>query len=82
MEIILESDRDRRILDWLVGQVGLRAVERACSQLAGERKAYVSNIVKILGLSPPDSILATPRDEALAQLASIKGILKKGRRPR
>lgn len=39
MNVVLESDRDRRALDWLVSQVGLAAVELACSQLAGERKA-------------------------------------------
>ena len=76
MNVVLESDRDRRALDWLVSQVGLAAVELACSQLAGGRKAYVSNIAKVLGLNLPDSISATPKDEALVHLASIKNILK------
>lgn len=80
MDVVLESDRDRRALDWLVSQVGRSAVERACLQLAGERKAYVSNIAKELGLTVPDSISATPKHEAVVQLAAIKAILKKGRR--
>lgn len=80
MEVVLESERDRRTLDWLVSQAGLHTVERACSQLAGERKAYVSNIAKVLGLTPPDSVSATSKDETLVQLASIKNIIRKGRR--
>jgi hypothetical protein len=76
MNVVLESDRDRRVLDWLVSQVGLPAVELACSQLAGERKAYVSNLAKVLGLTLPDSVSATPKHEALVHLTSIKNILK------
>ena len=76
MDVVLESDRDRRTLDWLVSQVGLPAVEKACSQLSGDRKAYVSNIAKALGLTLPDNISATPKDEALVHLNSIKNILK------
>lgn len=80
MDVVLESDRDRRALDWLISQVGQSAVESACSQLAGERKAYVSNLAKVLGLTLPDIVSATPKDEALVQLASIKNILKTRRR--
>lgn len=76
MDVVLESERDRRALDWLVSQVGVAAVELACSQLAGERKAYVSNLAKVLGLNLPDSISATPKDEALVHLTTIKNILK------
>lgn len=80
MDVFLESDRDRRTLEWLVLEVGLPVVEKACFQLAGERKAYVSNIAKVLGLTVPDDLSATPRNEALVHLASIKSILRSGRR--
>lgn len=76
MDVILESDRDRRALNWLIDQVGLSAVEDACSQLAGQRKAYVSNLAKALKLTLPDSIFATPKDEALVHLTAVKNILK------
>lgn len=79
MDVVLESERDRRALGWLIDQVGSSAVEHACTQLAGDRKAYVSNIAKTLGLTLPDNISATPKDEALVHLTSIKNILKSRR---
>ncbi len=80
MDAVLESDRDRRTLDWLISQVGLAAVEQASFHLAGERKAYVLNIAKLLKLTPPASVFATPKDDVLVQLAAIKNLLKAGRR--
>lgn len=66
MNIILESERDRRTLAWLIEQVGEEAVERACKQLAGKRKPYPSNLAKILGLIPPES-LTCPTPEQVQQ---------------
>lgn len=76
MDVIVESERDRRTLDWLISQVGVNAVEEACSQLVGERKPYVSNIAKVLGLAPPESVGRPSREEARARLAAIKETLQ------
>jgi hypothetical protein len=76
MDVVVESDRDRRTLDWLINEVGVVAVENACCQLAGQRKLYVSNIAKALGLTPPDIVFRPTRDEARARLAAIKKTLQ------
>lgn len=76
MDVIVMSERDKRTLDWLIDQVGADAVERACAALSGERKPYVSNIAKVLGLHPPDSLMQSSRTTARAHLASLKDVLK------
>lgn len=73
--LVIESKRDQRVLDWLVGEVGHEAVAEAASQLAGSRRAYPSNVAKALGLTPPDRLkLATPADTA-AHLEEIRRLL-------
>lgn len=79
MNIIVESARDERTLEWLISQVGLAGVEKACEQLAGQRKPYVSNIAKALCLEVPESILHTPKDEARSRLSALRRALKSGR---
>lgn len=50
---IVTSDRDRRAVEWLKGQVGPDAVADAVDKLAGNRRPYPSNVAKVLGLSLP-----------------------------
>lgn len=76
MEVVVNSERDRRTLEWLIAQAGEKAVEEACLELAGQRKPYVSNLAKVLGLNPPEGLLATPRSEAKSRLEAIKKLLK------
>jgi hypothetical protein len=79
VDVIIESDRDQRTLEWLISEVGASAVEQACSELAGSRKVYVSNIAKVLRLEPPESVRCPPKQEARARLAMLKEMLKPGR---
>ena len=79
MEIIINSERDRRTLQWLIAQVGDEAVKDACLQLAGERKPYVSNVAKLLGLVPPDSVEQPSNTEARARLVALKALIKSSR---
>lgn len=51
--VIVESDRDRRALAWLRVQVGDQAIKTAADGLAGDRRPFVSNIIKVLGLTLP-----------------------------
>lgn len=75
MNLIIESNRDQRILDWLVAQVGEEAVANACKQLAGARKLYVSNIAKVLCLCPPIELAVASREDAQRHLEVIHKIL-------
>lgn len=75
MRLIVESKRDQRVLEWLVSQVGEEGVADACRQLAGARRAYVSNIAKVLNLSPPDSLALASRDDTQRHLDSIHRLL-------
>lgn len=76
---ILNSERDRRTYEWLVTQVGQEAVNAAMVRLLGRRKPYVSNIAKILGLTPPESVRRTSSEEARARLSEIKAMLAASR---
>lgn len=78
MEIIVESERDQRTLDWLVMQVGPARVAAACAALAGGRRTYVSNVAKALGLEPPEVILKTPAARARQKLSTLKQLLRQG----
>lgn len=71
MNVIIQSPRDQRVLDWLVQQVGLDAISAACSQLAGGRRPYPSNLAKVLGLTPPESLSLASREVAQAHLDAI-----------
>ncbi|PZO07981.1 MAG: cryptic plasmid protein A [Lysobacteraceae bacterium] len=73
--ILVESKRDQRVLDWLVEQVGHEGVAEACSKLAGARRAYPSNIAKVLGLEPPQRLAVAARSDAAFHLAEIARIL-------
>lgn len=78
MEVILQSNRDRRTLEWLIKQVGEAAVGQACSKLDG-RRPYVSNIAKVLGLKPPESLQRPTREEVASHLAEIRARLARPR---
>lgn len=76
--LLLESKRDERVLAWLIAQVGEAEVAAACLRLAGKRKAYPSNVAKVLGLTPPKELaVASPADvkrhlDAIAELLGAK----------
>ena len=73
--VLVTSERDRRVLDWLVCQVGREAVKEACYRLTGNRRAYVSNVAKALGLTPPTDLVLTPRDVARQNIAKCKAVI-------
>lgn len=75
MDVIVESERDRRTLEWLIERAGREAVAQTCARLAGRRKPYVSNVAKALGLKPPPSLEGPTREEALARLAELRRML-------
>ena len=73
--ILVENDRDRRTLAWLLANVGHDKIIDACDGLAGSRKPYLSNIIKILGVTVPD-LSVTDRETARQHLAAIRGKLR------
>jgi hypothetical protein len=78
--VLVTSERDQRVLDWLVSQVGVAAVETACTLIPGSRRAYVSNLAKVLGLSPPSDLALSPPDVTRQHLANFRRLLqRKGR---
>lgn len=42
--MIVANERDERTAAWLVEQYGIEAVERAKTQLVGDRKPHLSNM--------------------------------------
>lgn len=74
--VLVETLKDERCLSYLVSQKGEEAVRDAVTRLAGNRKPYVSNVARILGVKFPDSVEITPQEVGRARLRDIKAILK------
>ena len=75
--VLVTSERDQRVLDWLVSQVGVDAVESACTLIPGRRRPYVSNVARALGLTTPSDLSLSPPDVARQHLADFHRMLKR-----
>ncbi len=75
--VIVTSERDQRVLDWLLSQVGRDALEAACRLIPGRRRPYVSNVAKVLGLTPPSDLALTPSDVARRHLSEFRTLLRR-----
>jgi hypothetical protein len=73
--VIVANDRDRRTLAWLRGQVGDAAILAAAGQMLGNRKPYLSNVAKSLGVSLPGHLADIDRETALQHLAAARAKL-------
>jgi hypothetical protein len=63
--VIVATARDARTLTWLRQAVGDAAIINAVERLPGGRKPYVSNISKLLDVTPSaDLVLADPQTAA------------------
>jgi hypothetical protein len=74
--IIIESECDRRIYNYLVQTCGEARVATARNQLPGRTRPYVSNLAKMLGVTIPNAVVTTPKEEARRHLAEIKKIIR------
>ncbi|MEY2842146.1 MAG: hypothetical protein RI920_183 [Pseudomonadota bacterium] len=72
MGVIVANARDQRTLTWLRDRVGDQAILDAASRLAGNRKPYLSNVAKALGIALPEQLAATDRETALRHLAELR----------
>lgn len=61
---IVSNDRDRRTLAWLRAQAGDAAIRDTIATLPGQRRPYLSNIARALGLVLPASLAADPAPRA------------------
>lgn len=73
--VIVSTNRDQRVLDFLVAKVGCERLKQARLELPGQRRAYVSNIAKILKIPVPEEVLITSREEGRQYLSNIKVFL-------
>lgn len=62
---IVEKERDRRELAWLRAQVGDDAIREAVTRLPGQRRPYVLNIARALGLVLPAWLAQSPAGSAV-----------------
>ncbi|WP_165987862.1 cryptic plasmid protein A [Caballeronia sp. SBC1] len=77
LDIIVESERDQRTLDYLISTCGFARVRGAREKLPGETRPYVSNLAKFLGVTIPIEVLATPQSEARQHITELKERLAK-----
>lgn len=74
--LILSTERDHRTLAWLETQFSSEDINEAIQKVAGQRRAYLSNICKILNVSPPAQAQLTESTVAHERLTQLKQILK------
>jgi hypothetical protein len=77
MNIITDTARDRRALEWLQTQATDAQIADAIVRLAGQRKPYPSNIAKILGLQIPADTALTPKVVGREKFSALKAVLQK-----
>lgn len=75
--LIINNERDQRAAEWLVAKVGQAKVDAAIDNLAGNRRAYVSNVAKELGIEIPNQVIVTPTSEAKRKLADLRTMLER-----
>ena len=78
--VLVLNARDERAIAWLIDQAGFNAVQQACGEIAGNRKLYPTNLVKILGLSIPQSVIDTPVSVARDRVLELLALLSRDRR--
>ena len=76
-QIIVENERDRRTLQWLIDTVGQDAILDAIQRIHGNRRPYVSNVAKVLGVTPPKDLEIADRETALRHLEAIRKQLER-----
>lgn len=62
---IVANDRDRRALAWLREKAGDAAIREAAQSLPGQRRPYLSNIARALGLELPAVLSLPPAGSAV-----------------
>ena len=76
-QIIVENERDRRTLQWLIDTVGENAILDAIQRIPGNRRPYVSNVAKVLGVTPPKDLEIADRETARRYLEAIRKQLER-----
>lgn len=62
---IVTNDRDRRTLAWLRAKVGDDTIRETAASLPGQRRPYLSNIARAIGLVLPASLAQSPAGSAV-----------------
>jgi hypothetical protein len=63
--------RDRKGLEFLRHSFGDTRVSQAIEGIAGARKAYVTNVAKVLGVRIPEEAMYLTREENLARIKAL-----------
>lgn len=75
--LLIDSDRDRRTLAWILSQVSADQVQEAVQAVQAQgRKPYVSNTAKALGLVVPANLARTPDPVAKERIAGLMAAIK------
>ena len=77
--LLIDSDRDRRTLAWILSQASADQVREAVQTVQAQgRKPYVSNTAKVLGLVVPANLARTPDPVAKERIAGLMAAIKGG----
>ena len=75
--LLIDSDRDRRTLAWILSQASADQVREAVQTVQAQgRKPYVSNTAKVLGLVVPANLARTPDPVAKERIAGLMAAIK------
>lgn len=62
-DVIIENDRDRKTLIYLIKVLGKERITQTLSNFTGGKRFYVSNIAKANKIEVPDHIYHVPVDQ-------------------
>lgn len=80
LNLIVENERDERVLAWVLNRYSEAQILAAKKHLIGRRKTYLSNICKALGAVIPEKLQYTPPEQAKLHIQKIREILQTGTR--
>lgn len=78
VQVIIENERDERTLAWLQSQFSDGEIIAAITSIKGRRRAYLSNVCKVLLVTPPDVLAFVPQFEGLERVKKLKELLRRG----
>lgn len=69
--VIIENERDKRVYEWLIANFKEEQIALAITNIKGNKKPYLTNIIKNLNSTVPNSVIKTPKKVARKNLAQI-----------
>jgi hypothetical protein len=75
-KLMIQNERDQRVFAWLRERFSDETILKAIEAIPGQRKSFVSNICKQLGVEPPEELGFVSQEEGRVWLKKVKEQIK------